>query len=152
MATITVTQSIQAPVAEVFALACDIENSPGRIRDIVKVEMLTPGPMALGTKFKETRIVFKKEATETFEVTQFTPNVSYEFTANSCGAEYRTTFAFTPEGAGTRVDVAVRTRAVSFFAKLFTPLMFLMRGMLRKCVAKDLDDLRAAAEGQKKAA
>lgn len=152
MATITVTQSIQAPVAEVFTLACDIENSPGRMRDIVKVEMLTPGPMALGTKFKETRIVFKKEATETFEVTQFTPNVSYEFMAVSCGAEYRTAFTFTPEGAGTRVDVTVRTRAVSFFAKLFTPLMFLMRGMLRKCVARDLDDLRAAAEGQKKAA
>jgi hypothetical protein len=152
MASVIVSQWIQAPVAEVFALATDIEAMPGRIRDIVKVEQLTPGPMAMGTRFRETRIVFRKEATETFEVTQFTPNAGYELTAASCGAEYRTTFAFTPEGDGTRVDVAVRTRAVSFFAKLFTPLAFLMKGMLRKCVAKDLDDLKAAAEGRKKAA
>jgi hypothetical protein len=35
-------------------------------------------------------------------------------------------------------------RAVSFFAKLFSPLARLMMGMMKKCVVQDMDDLGRA--------
>ena len=75
----------------------------------------------------------------------------YELTALGCGVEFKTEFRFTLEGTGTRVEVTLGTRAVSLWAKLFKPIAYLMRGMLRKCLAHDLDQIRAAIEGGKKA-
>ena len=140
----TLSKVIAAPVPETFAASTDVEKMPGRIKGVIRVEKLTPGPVGLGTRFKETRIVFKREATETFEVTAFEPDRRCELTVHSCGAEYRTDFRFTPEGAGTRVDVTFEARAVSFFAKLFSPLARLMMGTMRKCVEDDLSDLERA--------
>lgn len=142
----TLTKTFPAPVAETFALFTDLENLPGRVTDITKVEVLTPGPVGLGTRYKETRVVFKRAATETFAFTAFEPGRRYEVTAASCGAEYRTDFRFTPAGAGTRVDVTFAVRGVSLFAKLMRPLAGLMMGMMKKCVVRDLDDLGRALE------
>jgi hypothetical protein len=141
MPSITVTKIFPAPLPETFALFADVDNAAGRIKAITKTERLTPGPVGLGTRFKETRIVFKREATETFEFTAFEPNVRYELTAASCGAEYRTEFRFAPEESGTRVDMTLNVRAVSLFAKLFSPLARLMMGTMRKCVEQDMADL-----------
>ena len=148
----TITQTVQAPVADVFAVFADLENAALRITEIVRIEKLTPGPVGVGTRFKETRVMFKREATETFEVTAFEPGAGYELTAVSCGAEFRTRFTFTLEGTGTRVDAAVQTRALSLYARLFSPLAFLMKGMMRKCLTRDLDQLRAAVETKRAAA
>jgi carbon monoxide dehydrogenase subunit G len=142
----THSMTINAPIANVFAVFSDIEKAPERIKDIKKVELLTLGPVGLGTKFKETRLVFKREASETFEFTVFEPNQRYELVAQSCGAEYRTGFTFTPEGTGTRVDISLKTRAMTLYAKLFSPLAYLMMGMMKKCVLKDFEDLRKVLE------
>jgi hypothetical protein len=114
--------------------------------------VLTPGPVGVGTRFKETRIVFKREATETFEFTAFEPNRRFEMVAVSCGALYRFEFRFTPEGAGTRLAFTFEVKAVSFWAKLMAPLSVLMMGSMRKCADGDLEALKAVAEGQKQAA
>lgn len=148
----TVLQSVAAPPAETFAVFADIEHAAGRIKEIVRIEKLTPGPVGVGTRFRETRVMFKREATETFEFTEYTPGVAYAFKGVNCGMEYRCRFAFAPEGAGTRVDVTLEIRAMTLWAKLFTPLAYLMRGMMRRCMAGDLDQLRAAVEGRKQAA
>jgi hypothetical protein len=140
----TLTKTYPVPVPETFAAFADVASAPDRIPAIKKVELLTPGPVGLGTKFKETRVVFKREATETFEFTAFEPDRRQELVALSCGAEYRTAFAFAVHGAGTRVDVTFNLRAVSLYAKLFSPLSWLMMGMIKKCVAQDLDDLGRA--------
>ncbi|HVK07307.1 MAG TPA: SRPBCC family protein [Gemmataceae bacterium] len=140
----TLTRTYPASVADTFALFTDLANAPDRIPAIKKIELLTPGRVGLGTKFKETRVVFKREATETFEITAFDRDRHYEVVATSCGAEYRTAFAFAPDGAGTRVDVTFNVRAVSFFAKLFSPLARLMMGTIKKCVSEDMDGLGRA--------
>jgi carbon monoxide dehydrogenase subunit G len=152
MPTFTVTQTVQAPVADVFAVFADVENAASRITEILRIEKLTPGPVGVGSRFKETRVMFKREATETFEVTAFEPGDNYELTATSCGAEFCTRFTFTPDGNGTRVDVTVQTRALSLYAKLFTPMAFLMKGMMRKCLIRDLEQLRTAVETKRTAA
>jgi hypothetical protein len=140
----TVRRTYPASVSDTFALFTDLANAAERIPAIKKIEILTPGPVGLGTKFKETRIVFKKEATETFEVSAFERDRRYELVAKSCGGEYRTAFAFAQDGAGTRVDVTFNLRAVSFWAKLFSPLARLAMGMMKKCVVQDMDDLGRA--------
>ncbi len=147
MPTVTLSKHINAAPETVFALGTDLANAPGRVKGIVKLELLTPGPVGVGTRFRETRVMFGKEATEEMTISAFDPPRSYETKARSCGAEYHSILRFVPDGGGTRVDVEFRMRAVSFFAKLLTPLAFLMKGMLRKCLDQDMEDIKKAAEG-----
>ncbi|MBN9518006.1 SRPBCC family protein [bacterium] len=141
------TQLVNAPIPTVFAAFSDFEHAADRVTDIVRTEMLTPGPVGVGTKFKETRKVFGKESTETMEVTAFEPNQLIELTANSCGAEFKSRFTFAPDGPATRVGVDVRTRALSVFAKLFTPMAYLMMGTIKACVRRDIEQIKAGVEG-----
>ncbi|HEX4607664.1 MAG TPA: SRPBCC family protein [Urbifossiella sp.] len=141
------TTLIAAPVPAVFAAFIDFGNAPSRVKDIVRLEVLTSGPVGVGTKFKETRVMFGREATETMELTAFEPNQLFELTAASCGAEFRTRFTFSPDGPGTRVGVEVQTAAKSFYAKLFRPLAYLMMGTMKSCIRRDIDQIKASVEG-----
>src|SRR5262245_53571924 len=147
MARFSLMTSIAAPVDRVFALSTDLEGWPGRITGITKVEKLTPGSVGVGTRFRETRVMFGKEATEEMEFTRFERNSAYALGCESCGASCLSTFTFEPQSGGTRLTVEFDCRPRSFFAYLFWPLSLLMRGMMKKCIQKDLDDLKAAAEG-----
>jgi hypothetical protein len=146
MPTVTLAKHLNAAPEAVFALATDLANAPGRVKAITKLELLTPGPIGVGTRFRETRVMFGKEATEEMTISAFDPPHGYEVTAHSCGTDYHTIFRFLPESGGTRVEFEFHARAVSFFAKLLTPLMFLMKGVMRKCVEQDLEDIKKAAE------
>ena len=148
----TLTETVAAPVPAVFAAFTDFENAANRVTDIIRVEVLTPGPVGVGTRFKETRKMFGKETTETMTVTAFEPEKLIELSAGSCGAEFTTRFTFAPVGAGTAVGVELRTRAVSLAAKLFTPLAYLMMGTIKKCVARDVAQIRASVEAAARAA
>src|SRR5712691_8309653 len=113
MAVLTVSQQINAGPEVVFAACSDFARLPERVPAIKKVEMLTPGPVGVGTKFRETRIMFGREATEGMEFVAFDPPRQFELRAISCGAEYRTIHRFTPAGSGTRIDLEFRVKALS---------------------------------------
>jgi len=146
MARIVLSKKIEATPSAVFAVFSDFANAAGRIKAITKLEILTPGPIGVGTRFKETRVMFGKDCTEEMQITAFDPGRSYEITCHSCGAEYRTIFHFAQDGDGTRVDAEFSTRATSFWAKLMAPLGWMMKGMMKKCLQQDLDDLQKVAE------
>jgi ligand-binding SRPBCC domain-containing protein len=145
-----VSKVFPAPPAEVFAFFTDLDRLPARVKDITRIEWLTDGPVGVGTKYKESRVVFKKEATETFEVTAYEPPARFETLAHfkSCGAEFRSDHRFTPDGAGTRVDLVVTTRAETWFGRLFTPLAHLMKPMFKRSLVADLDQMVAALAGK----
>src|SRR5690606_37390928 len=85
MPKIEVSRSVNAPPATVFEMLTDLEGAPRRIPAIQKIEMLTPGPVGVGTRFRETRVMFGREASETMEFVAFEPGRSYTVTAFSCG-------------------------------------------------------------------
>jgi hypothetical protein len=144
---VSVTKDVAASPERTFALFTDIAGAPGRVSGILKVEMLTPGPTAVGTRWRETRKMFGKEATEEMWVTALEPGRRIVVEADSCGARMVSTFTFERTAAGTRVTMDLKSTARTFAAKLFTPLGLLFKGMARKLIAKDLDDLARAAEG-----
>lgn len=152
MPSFTVTRRIDAPVERVYAVFTDIESAADNIAGITRLEVLTDGPIGVGTRFRETRLMFKKEATEEFEISEFQPNASYTVTATTCGALWTTTFRFEPDGDGTRVDVEMVITPLTFFAKLMSPLSKLMSGPMLKCLSADLDDLQRLAEGNRQTA
>lgn len=148
MSGFTLTKKINASVDAVFDVFTDFEKARERVSGITKMEMLTEPPVGAGTRFRETRIMFKKEHAEEMEITSFDPGKHYTVRCESCGCVYESEFKFRPDGSSTEVEVEMRTRAVSFFAKLMSPLGKLMMGPMKKCIDKDMEELKSAAENR----
>lgn len=144
----TLSQEIAGPVEQVFQAFTDFPNAAERVSGITKVEMLTDGPVGVGTRFKETRVFMKREATEELEVTRFEPGREVALSAYSCGCDFLSTFQFTPIEAGTRIDLTFESTPKTFFAKLMSPLGKLMMGPMKKCVQQDMDDLKQGIEAR----
>lgn len=141
-----VTRQINAPVERVFDVFTDLHNAAERIAGIESVEVLTDGPFAVGTRWKETRKMMGKLATETMWITAVQANRSYTAEAESCGTHYTSTYTFEPIDGGTRVTMTFTGRPMTLLAKLVSPLGCLMTGTIRKMLIKDMDDLAVVCE------
>ena len=144
---IIVSNHVDAPLEMVWEVVADIENAADRIQAIVKLEVLTDGPVGQGTRFRETRIMFKKEATEEMEITVWDPPNSYTTEADGCGCHYTTMITCEGDGDGTTVTMSMSIVPLTTFGKIMGALMgWMMRGAGVKAFAKDLDDLKIFVE------
>lgn len=148
MSTVTVRTKVAAPANVVFEVASDLAHAAEHISGIKKLELLTDGPIAVGTRFRETRVMFHKEATEEMQITRLEPGRTYTVECESCGAHYSSTFQVQPEGSGSEMEMRLEARPLTLFAKLMSPLGFLMAGMMKKCLEQDLDDVKRIAESR----
>jgi len=147
MSSLSVSTHVSAPVERVFAVYTDIGKAAERIPDIVAVELLTEGPFRVGTRWRETRVMFKKQATEEMWVTSVDPPRSYTVEAESHGMRYSTRFSFVPDGAGTEVRWDFASTPQTLGTKLLSPVLdLLMKGTMKKCMLRDLEALRGVAE------
>lgn len=145
---ISSTASSVAPPAKVFAVASDFPNGARTVKAITKMEMLTPGPVGVGTRFRETRTMFGREATEEMQVTAFDPPRSYALEAKSHGCHYMTELHFTPSGTGTEIEMRFKAVPLTFMAKVMGTLMrFMSKKMMQMC-SQDLEDIARSAEGR----
>ena len=136
---------VAAPPGRTFEVFTDVPGAPGRVSGIKKVELLTPAPVGAGTRWRETRILFGREATETMWFSVFEPLRRVVVESDSCGARMTCTFAFEPTAGGTRVRLQMATRALTWTAWFFAPLGVLFTGVARKMMKKDLEELARAA-------
>ncbi|MBC7834882.1 MAG: SRPBCC family protein [Phycisphaerales bacterium] len=148
MKTMSVTTTIEAPARRVFEVFADLRNAAGRVKGITALEVLTEGPIGKGTRFRETRKMFGREATETMEILEFEPDRGYLVGGESCGMRWRSTFDFVPEAGGerTRVTMTFAATPLTLMAKLMSPLSGMMTKACRKMLERDLADLKGAAE------
>jgi carbon monoxide dehydrogenase subunit G len=147
MATITSTFFNAAP-EQVWDAITDLHHAADRISAIKRLEVLGDGTIGEGTRFRETRVMFKKEATEEMEITRWEPPECYAVECESCGSHYATTFRCIPEGDGTRVEITWDVQPLTFTAKVMGGLMGrLMLNACRKMFDKDLEDVRRSVEG-----
>ena len=137
---------VEAPAEDIFAMMTDMGGVVQHISGIDSIEVLTEGPMGVGTRFRETRTMMGKPATEEMEVVAFEPGRSYTLGCSSFGSRFQTVISFTPEGTGTRVAMEMSWKPVTLAAKLMSPVGAMMKGMMRKCMEQDLADIKKAAE------
>jgi carbon monoxide dehydrogenase subunit G len=151
MSAITVSTHVPAPIEEVFAVYTDLEKAAERIPGIQSIEILSDEPFGEGTRWRETRLMFKKEATEEMWVSGFDPPRGYDVEAKSHGMRYRTEFRFEPEGGGTKVSWIFTGQALTLGAKIMAPIFnLLMKGTMAKMMRADLEALRDACTGEGK--
>ena len=136
------THRSSAPPDRTWAVASDFANAAGRIKAITKVEVVTPGPVGSGTRFREWR---GRQAVD-MEVAAWSPPHSYSLRGYAAGTEFTSEIRCVPDGSGTRLEMEVHVHPKTFGAKLLSPLMAIMSKMMVKTCAKDLVDIAAAAE------
>ena len=139
---------INATPETVFDVVADIENSPDRIEWYEKVEMLTDGLVAVGTKWRETRVMNNRQSCEEWELTEIERPNYFSAYCDSQGYDVNYTMRVDPEGSGSKLTLDMTTKPRTFVGKLMTPVEWLMSGMMRKIVLKDLESTKAYIERQ----
>lgn len=148
---ITVSRTIAARPARVWEVLTDIEHAAETLSGLQSVEVLTDGPYALGTRWRETRRMFGKESTEEMWVADNDPLRRTEVHAESGGVAYVSEFVLTPLDDGARTELQMR-----FSARMHSPstvqkvAMKVFAGLALRATAKqleqDLSDIAAAAQ------
>ncbi|KAA3614318.1 MAG: hypothetical protein DWQ01_01030 [Planctomycetota bacterium] len=141
--------TMAAPPEQVFARASDLRKAPETMTAIVQLEVLNDGPIGKGTRFRETRRMFGKEATEEMEIVEFNAPHHYAVGAENHGCSYHTDLHFRPVNGGTEVEMVFKAKANTFMAKVMAFLMKPMMKMVMKSCRQDLEDLKAAIEAGK---
>ena len=131
-----------APPDRMWAVASDFAHAAGRIKAITKVEIVTPGPVGAGTRFKE----WRGRQMVDMEVAAWSPPRSYSLRGYAIGIEFTSEIRCVPDGPGTRLEMEVHVRPQNFGAKLLSPLIALTSKVMVKSCAKDLGEIAAAAE------
>ena len=147
MATVSTTRTINAPIARVWEVFSDIPNGADHLSAITELEVLTEQPFGPGFRWRETRRMFGRDATEEMWITHAEEPICYEVAAESHGSRYLTRFDFTEVAEGTRVVFTFTgepTNAVSKVVDAATGWM--LKGTMEKQLSKDLADLAAACE------
>jgi len=146
MVEFTVRKHIRARLEAVFAVAIDMPRWAERIRAIEEVELLTDGPMARGTRFRETRVLMNQKTTEELEVTAFDPPNAYAVGCENHGCRFHTEVRFTANGSGTDVDLRFEATPLSPMAKVMAGMMEPMITTAAQALEDDLDDLKRHIE------
>ena len=142
MAKITVSNQIDAPVAEVFGRFTDLDGSATRVSGIKAIEMLTTGPFGPGTRWRETREVLGQLDTAEMEVTAYQRNRTYTITHRKLAAKIDTVFTFEALNGGTRVNVELCLTGPGLPPGLLAPIEWAIASTVRDVLSQDLADLK----------
>jgi carbon monoxide dehydrogenase subunit G len=147
---VEVAVTVDAPKRHVWRTVSDIEHAASTISAIEKIEVLErPSEGLLGLKWKETRTLFGKSATETMWVTVADEHSYYATEARSHGSIYRTEIHLADQDGGTRLSMTFSAEAQTLGARVMSTVFgFLMNRSLKKALLQDLQDLKKAAESR----
>jgi len=139
----SLTFTVPKSPAEAFAYIADMEKAPEWVPDLVRVKQLTPGEVAVGTKFSETVMMGNKEMEGSMEVTEYDPPHAYAHDGEGGPARFTARFTFEPDGAGTHV-VHDYTVTFSGAMKLMGPVL---GSWVKKNSEKAIENLQRRLSG-----
>ncbi|MEM8583463.1 MAG: SRPBCC family protein [Bacteroidota bacterium] len=142
---------IDASRQDIWNTITDWEGLADRISGIQSVEILEkPKSGIVGFKWRETRVMFGKEATETMWVTEAQEPEFYEVGAASHGSKYETSFRILGEGQPFQLEMNFKGTPQSTSAKLMNALMgWMFKGATKKALHQDLKDIKGHLEKDK---
>jgi uncharacterized protein YndB with AHSA1/START domain len=145
--TVSVSSRINAPIRRVFEMFTDLEHAAAHVSGIIEIEMLTPGPFRLGTRWRERRQILGRVDAADMEVTAFDRYGGYTISHHKGGVRIETVFSFEPEGDGTQATIEFALDGAGLPPGLLTPLNWAIAGKVRHVLNHDLADLKNCLEG-----
>ncbi|WBB78904.1 SRPBCC family protein [Micromonospora sp. WMMD882] len=150
MSTVSVTDFVDAPAEQVWRLLTELPARADRLTAADAVEVLTPGPFAAGTSWRETRVrPDGGRLTEEYVVGAVEPPHRLVLSSPGIGVDYRITWTLRPARRhgrpGTAVTVAQEAVPNAPYGRV---LALLFGGLAARTVEgalrRDLADLAAA--------
>ncbi|MEU8987461.1 SRPBCC family protein [Streptomyces sp. NPDC048558] len=151
---VVVERHIAAGQGPVWEAVTDLRGMERVLSGVSKVEVLTDGAFGVGTRWRETRKMFGKEATEEMWVTACEPPERYVVEAESHGTHYVSEWELLADRpSATTVRMTFSGAAVAGSGGVAGLLAKILGGVgahaVRKAIAKDLDDVASAVEGRR---
>lgn len=137
-------RSIAAPPSRVFGAVAHIEKFAKIQPQIVGVEFLSPQRHGVGTRFRETRVMGKREASTVLEVTEYVEDQRVRLVTDAGGTTWDTIFDVSPGNVGgTDLRMTMDARPHKMLSRLISPLIM---GVVSKAIAADMDRVKAWCE------
>lgn len=131
----------------VWAAITDIRYSAKIISGIEKIEILQePENGLVGLKWRETRMYFGKSSAIDKCIIDAVENEFYETKAEMDGFIFLTTMTVSGSDDNVILTGSHETKSQGIIAKIKSLPMIFFRGMLKKAILKDLNDIKAAVE------
>jgi carbon monoxide dehydrogenase subunit G len=146
---VTISHDVAADPQTVWAVLTDLEHAAETLSGVSRVEVLTEGGYAVGTRWRETRTMFGRGATEEMEVTEVSAPTGTTVEAHSSGVAYRSVFTLTPLPSGTRLEMTFSgTQSNPSLVRKLVWAVFGGLGMKAsaKMMRGDLEDIARRAE------
>jgi hypothetical protein len=147
MPTFENTVTIQRPAGEVFAFLADFENIPMWNYAIDETHKTSPGPVSVGTRYRQTRTV-PGRSVEGFDVTVFEP--ASRLAIQGQIGPFRATISYQLEAAdgATKLVNNVELNAPQAMPRLLAPFA---TPRIKAAVAQNLGELKLLLEGNRPA-
>ena len=149
--TVAVERRVAASPGRVWEAVTDLPDLPRVLSGVQRVEVLTEGGFGVGTRWRETRKMLGKEATEEMTVTECEPPDRYVTVADSHGMHYVSELSLRAEGPdGSVLRMAFSARPADGRRRNLLARLLARFGAkaVSKALAKDLDDIARAVESR----
>ena len=130
-----------------WAVLADIERAADILGGVERVEIVArPAGGLVGLTWRETRVLFGKPATVEKRITEAATEEFFTTRAESDGFVFLTTVRISGIDGAVTLTSSHASQPQSLKARLSVPMLFLFRGVIRKAILQDLNDIKAAVE------
>ena len=132
----------------VWTAMTEIENAAQIIRGIEGIEIVdTPAGGLIGLRWRETRMLFGKPATAEKWITDAAESEFYSTRSESDGFVFLSTTRIAESGGVVTLTSLHDSQPQGLAARLMSiPMGLLFKGVARKALLQDLDDIKSAVE------
>ncbi len=139
--------TINGSKAAIWAAITNIENASETISGIENIEVLEkPANGLVGLKWRETRMLFGEPATVDKWITDAAENEFYKTRAEDRGVVFITTMRISESSGGMTLTSSHDSKPQGIVARLMSTPMFLFKGVAKKALLQDLNDIKSAVE------
>jgi hypothetical protein len=140
--------TVNGSKAAIWAAITNIENASAIISGIQSIEVLEkPANGLVGLKWRETRMLFGKPATAEKWITDAAENEFYKTRAEDNGFVFLSTIRISESSGGITLTSSHESKPQGIVARLLSiPMGFLFKGVAKKALLQDLNDIKSAVE------
>ena len=140
--------TVNGSKAAIWAAITSIANASETISGIENIEVLEkPANGLVGLRWRETRMLFGKPATAEKWITDAAENEFYKTRAEDGGFIFLTTKSISESSGGITLTESHESNPQGIVAKFLSiPMMFLFKGVAKKALLQDLNDIKSAVE------
>ena len=143
MTKISITRIINAPLEEIFKAVSDVQAMPDVVPDVTKTEFISEIKTGVGTQFRETRKMGRKDSITELEITEYVKNEHVRMVADSHGTVWDSVFTVKVVPGRSELTLMMDAKGSWFLPRLMN---FLMQRLYKKGLEKHMTAVKTYCE------